>query len=236
MNQRELDELLGLVNTIVPLFLGDKLNLDEILNEHYAKQNGKGETTRPVPVGKYVTGTLLILSLLAVFALGYYSNSSSKVIYLTQTQPASVIMQTVVSYSTETETSMSLVTQQNFAAQTQPVVPYVNQQPNGISLACGYPFTDPEWCANALGNSPKTTVNGYLSISTGCVLLHGDNQDYALYNVPSNITTGAIQVYGYVYYAWPAGQGFPLDTPFSYSNNICGRVPVWLMPPYFAAW
>lgn len=175
--------------------------------------------------------SLIVFACVGLVALGFmFGMQSPRVVYVTQTQPASVFTQTAVSYSMQTLTSVS--------AFTQSVQVTVSQAPPfnyGYAANCNYPW-DPYWCAQALGDLPPQTVNGFLVQSGNCWFLHGYGQDYALYNVPANSTmfvNHEVQAYGYVYLNWPQSQLFPPYQPFTYGLGQCMGTPVWLLPPYF---
>lgn len=205
------------------------------------------ETNRPnqsVSISKILLVALIIASALGLFSAGYLTgNLNPKLIPYTVTQPGPVVVETQVSYVTqsETQTVVSQVTQSVTETQSLPnqYYPTSPSSQGAETLACSYPLNDPSWCAQVMGDYPAQTVQGMLVLSGSCYFLHtGYAQDYVLYNAPSNIATylnSNVQAYGYVFNGWQ-GAYFPLNPPFSYSLSQCGGIPVWLLPPYFQLW
>ena len=194
-------------------------------------EGGEEAMSAPVNVSKPMLTLLIILGLIGIGSLGY-TIGAHNVSVVTMTQPSQVVMetQTVYSISTETQTSISQVSV--VQAVTQAIPLQIAPLPNTQTQFCNYSSFSGDWCAGGMGDSPAQTVSGYLVQDEGCTLLHGDTQDYALYNVPSNVPTGGVEVYGYVFYNWPSGSSFPMNAPFT-DGQVCGGVPVWMLPPYF---
>jgi hypothetical protein len=199
--------------------------------------------SQPVPVSKLIVPVALIVFACAgLFTLGYFFGiQNPKLTYVTQTQPPLMMTQTIVSYSTQTETTVSQVTESIQITQSayQGSYNYGGQYygGQGQTVACSYPLSSPDWCAQVMGDYPAQTVSGMLVLSGSCYFLHtGYTNDYVLYNVPSNTASYLnqnVQAYGYSFPNWPQGQGFPLNAPFSYSTPQCNGTPLWMLPPYF---
>ncbi|HXY83590.1 MAG TPA: hypothetical protein VEH56_07690 [Candidatus Saccharimonadales bacterium] len=103
------------------------------------------------------------------------------------------------------------------------------QLPNLSNPACQYPF-NPYGC----NEGPPVTITGFLSTSGSCTFLSpGGGPTYAVWNLPSNYTSGfsgVVQVYGFIYPNWPAQQPFP-PYPFL-KQSVCIGTPMWAVYPY----
>lgn len=138
---------------------------------------------------------------------------------------------TQVQYVTQIQTMTVSVT--SSATMTQTIISQAplttlnsgNPPPSGNQQYCGFPF-NPYLC----NEGPPVTLTGYLTNSSSCVFLYANpGQNYVVWNLPSHYTSGAVQVYGFVYPSWPQTQPFP---PYPFQRTNCVGIPVWAVPPY----
>jgi hypothetical protein len=138
---------------------------------------------------------------------------------VTQTTYVTQMQATTVTFTSSVTQSSTLTVASFSTLLAQPPQNWFNQQ------YCGYPF-NPYVC----NEGPPVTITGYLTNDTTCVTLYvGSGQNYIVWNLPKTYSTGAYQVYGFIYPNWPQTQPFP---PYPFQKTICVGIPMWAVPPY----
>jgi hypothetical protein len=161
---------------------------------------------------------IVALALMGMLTVGLAvrgPGTTTQTAYVTQMQ-----LTTVSLTSSVTTTQASIVTVASFSTLLAgPPQSWFNQQ------YCGYPF-NPYVC----NEGPPVTITGYLTNDTSCVNLYvGSGQNYIVWNLPKTYSTGAYQVYGFIYPNWPPTQPFP---PYPFQKTICVGIPMWAVAPY----
>lgn len=199
---------------------------------NFAENMGESEfIKRPSGLGFIVLIGILIVGSLGLGIWAGQANPRYQLVTITQQGP--VIIQTKMSYVTQTETQVTAVMQSYAVTVTQTVGPAPGYLPQG---GCNYPF-DAYYCALEMGDLPPQTITGYLTSDGSCWFLYGGygygaTGNYVLYNVPGNassLLSKPVQVFGYVYGNWPSGTLFPPYQAFTFHTPLCVGTPVWVI-------
>ena len=168
--------------------------------------------------------TIIVILLATILGIGF----NSRTVYVTQNNyvtATSIVTQNVWSTVTQPQMQISVSTATNVVA---PPGGGNYQIPNLSNPACQYPF-NPYGC----NEGPPVTITGFLSTTGSCTFLSpGNGPTYAVWNLPSNYTSGfsgVVQVYGFIYPNWPAQQPFP---PYPFQKSVCIGTPMWAVYPY----